>query len=149
MDLVWSLECGGVTFRAKRDPAANRSCLSVHPRRSCCDFRARLFHGPLCTANCSCVAIRQPGDLGSDLVGRHDECAVQMYVALGDASRRMTEQPRYRQFGEPEVASDAREGMAKHMGRHVIEFRLRANAVEDADNPDEMPVSPICGKDER
>jgi hypothetical protein len=124
------------------------SCLPMHPLRSCCDFRSGSFHGPFCTTSGGGVAIQQSRDLGGNLVGRHDKCTVQMYVALGDASRRMTEQSRYRQFGEPEVASDAREGMAKHMGRHVIEFRLRANAVEDADNPNEVSVSPVCGKDE-
>ena len=34
--------------------------------------------------------------------------------------------------------------MAKHMGRHIIELRLRANAVEDTDNANEVPAAFIA-----
>jgi len=107
-----------------------------------------LSYCPPCTASCSGVAIQQSRDLSSDLVGRYDQRAVQMYVALRDSARRMPEQPRYRQLGEPEVASDTCEGMAKDVGRHITKLRLSANAIEDTDDPDEVSVSPVWGKDE-
>jgi hypothetical protein len=34
--------------------------------------------------------------------------------------------------------------VAKHMGRHIIELRLRANAVEDTDNANEVAAAFIA-----
>src|ERR1700722_18719155 len=72
-----------------------------------------------------------------------------MHIPLCEATRRMTEQTRDRELGEPEIASDASEGVAKDMGRDTLKFRFRAYAVEDPNDAGEMAVSPIRRKDER
>jgi hypothetical protein len=33
--------------------------------------------------------------------------------------------------------------MAEHMRGYILEFRLSANAVEDADHSNEMPIFPV------
>lgn len=60
----------------------------------------------------------------------------------------MAEQTRNREFGEAEVARYAGEGMAEHMGSHILELHPSANAVEYSDHTNEMPVSPVGRKDE-
>ena len=38
--------------------------------------------------------------------------------------------------------------MAEHMGGHILELHFSANAIEDADYADEMPIAPVGRKDE-
>jgi hypothetical protein len=60
----------------------------------------------------------------------------------------MSKEIRDRKFGKAEVARDAGEGMAEYMRGYILEFRLSANALEDADNANEMSISPVGRKDE-
>jgi hypothetical protein len=106
-----------------------------------------LPHG-LFRSLCRCAAIKHYRNLHRDTVGCYDQRGIQVHVALRDAARGMSKEIRDRKFGKAEVARNAGEGMAEHMRGHVLEFRLSAKAVEDADHANEMPISPVGRKDE-
>ncbi len=68
--------------------------------------------------------------------------------SLGDTSRRWPSGPAIVSSEKPRSPAILAKGMAKDMGRRIIKFRLRTNAIEDANDPDEMHRPPVCGKDE-
>jgi hypothetical protein len=50
-------------------------------------------------------------------------------VALGDATRGVPKQGGDGQFGEAQVAGEAREGVPEHMGRNRLQLRGRGQAL--------------------
>lgn len=66
-----------------------------------------------------------------------------MDVALGNAPRGMSQERGDGQLGEAEIAGEAREGVAKRVRRDVGQSGALADAVEHADDADEMPVPSI------
>ena len=71
---------------------------------------------------------------------------VDMDVALGDATGGVAEQRRDRQLRKPEIAGHAGEGMAQSVRCDIVKPGDRADAVENANQANEMPVAPIGGK---
>ena len=84
-----------------------------------------------------------------NFVRRHEQCLVQVDVALCDTSPRMSQQARYGQFGKAHVSGHAGEGMPEHMGRDVLQLSLPAEPLEDTNNTNEVPVAKLARKDVR
>lgn len=72
-----------------------------------------------------------------------------MHVPLRYSVGGMPKQTRDRKFGKAKVAGNASKGVTEHMWSHTLEFCLTANAVENTDDSNEMPVSPIGRKEKR
>ena len=70
-----------------------------------------------------------------------------MNVALRHPAGCVTEQGGDRQFREPQVTSNAREGMAERVWRHVLQSRGATRPLEHPHDADEVPVAPICRED--
>ncbi len=69
-----------------------------------------------------------------------------MDISLRDSARRVTEQSGDRQLGEPQIAGDAGKGVSKDMWGDPCKISLGANSIEYPDNPDEVPIANIGGK---
>jgi len=72
-----------------------------------------------------------------------------MHVALSDPTRGVPKQSRDGQFGEPEIARHAREGMVQDVRRDALELTPVAYAVENADYPTKWPSPQSAGKTKR
>jgi hypothetical protein len=64
-------------------------------------------------------------DLRRHAIRGHNERGVQMNIPLRDAACRMAQQTGDRQFGEPEIAGNARESVAQNVRRYLVELLSR------------------------
>jgi hypothetical protein len=61
----------------------------------------------------------------------------------------MTKQSRDRELRKSEVTGYAGKRVAKNVGGHVLELRLRTNSVENPYDTDEMSIAPVGREYER
>ncbi len=95
------------------------------------------------------LAVEDVSHLLGDAIRRHPQGFVDMDVALGYASGSMSQKRRDGQLGEAEVAGEACEGMTQRVRRDVGDLGALADAVEHADDADEMPFAPVGREEER
>ena len=91
--------------------------------------------------------VKQPGDLGRNLIGGNHQSGVEVDVALCHPPWPMPEQAGDRQFAEPERCRNARKGVAQDMRRHFLQASAAAYSVENTDDADEMAVTSISRED--
>ncbi len=95
-----------------------------------------------------CPAVQNVGHLRRHPVRGHGERLVDVDVALGYAPSGVTQQRGNRQFREAKIGGKAGEGVAERMRRDAREPRHLADPIQNADNSDEVAVSPVRRKEE-